>query len=92
MGTNALDTPPATTMMLSALRRCFPALLVLALAGCDRPSVPPSPADPAKPKMQIGKNMVEVQKAIFHYIRPARKSSSSMQPDPVVSPNGRLQV
>lgn len=85
------DTPRAR-MAGHTLRLGLPALLMLMLSACERPGVPPSPVDPARPKMQVGKNMGEVQRAIFHYIRPVRKASSSMEPDTVVRPEGRLQV
>lgn len=66
------------------------ALLILMSSACERPGGPPSPVDPAKPKMQVEKNMGEVHRAIFHYIRPLRKASSLMEPDS--AGRGRLQV
>lgn len=89
---NSAPEPPLAIMATRTLRLVLPALLVLMLSACERPGVPPSPVDPVKPKMQVGRNMGEVQRAIFHYIRPVRKASSSLQPDTVEGPDGRLQV
>ncbi|QAU34041.1 hypothetical protein [Janthinobacterium sp. 17J80-10] len=97
MENSARDTPLANRMLTCgmvthAARLGVFTMLVLTLSACERQGVPPSPADPVKPKMQVGRNMGEVQKAIYHYIRPVRKASSSMQPDPAEGPGGRLQV
>ena len=89
---NRAPETPLARMAAHTLRLGLPALFVLALSACERPGVPPSPVDPAKPKMQAVKNMGEVKRAIFHYIRPVRKHSSSLQPEAVEMPGGRLQV
>lgn len=82
----------AAKVLTSAKRLSLAALIVLTASACDRPGVPPSPADPAKPKMQFGKNNAELQKAIFHYVRPAGRATSSLQPAPDASHCGPLQV
>lgn len=65
---------------------------MVALLACDRPGVPPSPVDPARPKMSGAKQMLEASKAIFTYAKPAGKPSSSLEPTPEEVKGGRLQV
>jgi len=68
------------------------AAVLLLLAACDRPGLPPSPVDPVKPKMISGRLLVDVHQAIFNYARPPGKASSSLQPVPEEGRGGRLQV
>ena len=70
---------------------CLPLLF---LGACDRPGMPPSPGDPAKPQMQAValEPSPDVHPAIFNYARPAKKPSSSLEPEPEDSGRSRLQV
>lgn len=68
--------------------------LLLFLGACERPGTPPSPVDPAKPKMRAMavKPIQDVHNAVFKYARPAKDASPSLEPPPEVGTRGRLQV
>lgn len=68
--------------------------LLLFLGACDRPGTPPSPVDPAKPKMKAMavEPIQDVHTAIFNYARPAKGTASSIEPPPEIGTRGRLQV
>lgn len=80
------------------VRRCsrlaLACLPLLFLGACDRPGMPPSPGDPAKPQMQALaiEPSPDVRPAIFNYARPAKTPSSSLEPGPEDSGRDRLQV
>ncbi|TCS34704.1 hypothetical protein EDC30_11234 [Paucimonas lemoignei] len=75
-------------------RLVLAATLLLFLGACDRPGTPPSPIDPAKPKMKAKavQPVQDVHTAIFNYARPAKKTSSAIEPPPEIGTRGRLQV
>ncbi|RJG01584.1 hypothetical protein [Noviherbaspirillum sedimenti] len=73
-------------------RLALASVLLMLLVACNRPSMPPTPVVPSKPKMQSGMQMEAVHQAIFNYARPASKASSSLEPEPEEGKCGRLQV
>lgn len=89
---NKVSQIHAAKILAVAMRLSLSALIALGASACERPGAPPSPADPAKPKMQAGRNIAELQRAVFNYVRPAGKSTFSLQPEPETSQGGRLQV
>jgi hypothetical protein len=91
---NSIPQILAVRILKRGGRLALAGTLLLFLGACDRPGGPPSPADPAKPQMRATSTEPndDVHNAIFNYARPAKKTSSSLEPDPEIGTRGRLQV
>lgn len=66
--------------------------LLLCISACDRPSIPPHPGEPSRPKIMAAKQSPEVQRAIFTYARPVKKGGPVMMLETEDQKCCRLQV
>jgi hypothetical protein len=91
---NSIPQILAVRFMKKGGRLALAGSLLLFLGACDRPGVPPSPIDPARPQMRAisTEPIPDVHTAIFNYARPAKSASPSLEPEPEDGGRGRLQV